>query len=422
MNLPHIDIFRKIPEMIVILSPQYIMLDATDAYLEGVFHTRETLLGKSMLEEFPDNPDDPNSKNSKLLKASIDRAIQTKKIDHLGVIRYDLPIPEEMGGGFSYDYWEATHTPVLNAAGEVDYIIQVTNKVTERELAKHALAESENNFRFMAEAMPQLIWTANPAGEIVYLNNRWNEYVGEENLHFVKNEWHKIVHEDEAMLAKEKWEKAVKNGQEYQVQYRLRYKDGSYRWFLARGIPRKDENDKVQMWVGSATDIHETKLLVDELLQSNEQLAVLSDQIQEAFERADTEKRTLEKLIMEAPAMICTLRGPEHRYELVNPIYQMVFPERILVGKTVAEAIPETVEQGFIKILDNVYNKGETFIGKDVLLKLYNKQNNKQEDAYFTFTYQPMYEADVITGIMVFAFETTDIVKLRNKLAAYENQ
>ncbi|RYD75234.1 MAG: PAS domain S-box protein [Sphingobacteriales bacterium] len=422
MTLPHTDIFRKIPEMIVILSPAYIMLDATEAYLEGTFRTRESLIGKSMMEEFPDNPDDPSSNNSQRLKASIDNAVRTKKTDYLGIIRYDIPVPENMGGGFTYDYWEATHTPVLNASGEVEYVIQVTNKVTERELAKHALAESESNFRFMAESMPQLVWTANSAGEILYLNNKWQEYTGLEKEEFINKDWGIIIHHEDTAASKEKWENAVKNADEYQVQYRLKDKDGAYRWFLARSIPRKDENNKVQMWVGSATDIHDTKLMVDELVASNEQMAALSDKVQEAYERAETEKQTLETLIMEAPAMICILKGPEHRFELVNPIYQAVFPDRVLTGKTVSEAIPETVEQGFIDLLDNVYKTGESFIGKEILLKLYNKESKQMEDAYFTFTYQPIYETGKIIGIVAFAINVTDTVNLRNKLAAYENQ
>mgnify|MGYP003401679112 CR=1 FL=1 len=61
-----------------------------------------------------------------------------------------------------------------------------------------------------------------------------------------------------------------------------------------------------------------------------------------------------------APAFMALLGGPEHRFEIVNPLYLQLIGERELVGRTVAQALPETVEQGFVALLDRVYVTGES--------------------------------------------------------------
>lgn len=167
-------LFSHIPAAMVVLSPAYKILAATDAYLRITMRTREQILGKHfLLEAFPDKE---LSYEENPVRASLDKALQSKKVDYLDVIRYDLPKPEAEGGGYDVRYWEASHTPALDEEGNVEYLIQHTSDVTERELAKLALSESEEKFRFMAEAMPQLIFTTDAAGNLTYLNKRWETF------------------------------------------------------------------------------------------------------------------------------------------------------------------------------------------------------------------------------------------------------
>ena len=128
----------------------------------------------------------------------------------------------------------------------------------------------------------------------------------------------------------------------------------------------RDEAGKIIMWAGSCTDIHDMRQMVQELLETNEQMSVLSDQVHLAYKQAEAERKILENLIMQAPAFFCLLDGPEHRYKLVNDKYQQLFPKRQLEGRTVAEAVPEVIEQGFIEVLDNVYNTGKEFVAEEI--------------------------------------------------------
>ncbi|MFC7668266.1 PAS domain-containing protein [Hymenobacter humi] len=119
---------------------------------------------------------------------------------------------------------------------------------------------------------------------------------------------------------------------------------------------------------------------------------------------------------MQAPAMICILRGPEHTFEFVNPVYQQIFPHRELVGHPVAEILPEIKDQGIVELLDKVYQTGETFNGNELKLQLERDASKQLRDSYFNFIYQQFREKDQPAGIMVFAFEVTDLVLARQAL------
>lgn len=409
-------LFAEVPENIVVLSPDYKVLAATDAYLKVALQTREELIGRNFLEAFPDNPESAVSRNEYLLRASLNNALHRKKVDYLDVLRYDIPKPASQGGGFDIRYWEASHTPVLDEEGNVLYIIQKTTDVTDRELAKQALSESEDNFRFMADAMPLLIHTVNAKGKTSFFNQRWANYTGMKVKELIEIGWAALIHPDDLESVLKRWKEVFDSGSVFQAEMRIRDKDGNYRWHLGRGVPKFDEEGNVLMWVGSSVDIHDTRQMVEELLTVNEQMSHLSDQVQEAYRKAESERKVLERLIMEAPAVFCILKEPEHRYYLVNPYYQNLFPNRELLHKTVAEALPEVVEQGFIDILNNVYQSGEAFIAEEILIRLDRKGKGELEDVYFDLIYQPLYEDEQITGIIVFGAEVTEEVMFRQKL------
>ncbi|QCR24654.1 PAS domain-containing protein [Pontibacter sp. SGAir0037] len=399
-----------LPDTVVLLSPELKVLEATDEYLRVTMRTREHLIGKDFLKEFPDNPDVPASKNEKLLRNSLETVLRTKQTDYLDVLRYDIPRP---GGGFDVRYWEAVHTPVLDGGGNVSFIIQKTSDVTEREQQKQALAVQESKFRFMADTLPQLVYMADQRGTITYYSRRWYDYTGNETGDMA---WEKSVHPDDLPNVKVKWEQALRDLAQLQVEARFRDAKGSYRWHLTRMTPMLDELGRVLMWVGSSTDVHETRLLVQELLAANEQMVEMADQVQHAYRKAEAERKVLEQLIQKAPFFCCILKGAEHRYELVNDNYQKLVPGKQLLGRTVAEALPEVVEQGFTAILDSVYSTGKEFIAEGIPVKLDRYATGEMEDVYLTFIYQAVRdEHGKPAGILVFGQDVTEQAKLVQK-------
>jgi len=122
----------------------------------------------------------------------------------------------------------------------------------------------------------------------------------------------------------------------------------------------------------------------------------------------------LERFFQQAPSPICILDGPNFVYELVNPAYQRLFPGRHLLGKPLLAALPELADQAIPGILRQVYETGETFEGRELLVPLARADNGQVEDIYFNFTYQARYnEHDHIDGILVFANDVTDQVLAR---------
>ncbi|WP_192822122.1 PAS domain-containing protein [Rufibacter sp. LB8] len=408
------DYFNHVPENIVIISPAYEILAATDMYLKTTMRNRDEILGKHWLKEvyvdptvaFEDNP----------VAKCVEKAKATKEVVYLEVFKYDLERPASEGGGFETRYWEAAHTPVLDQAGNVKFLYQSPKDVTERELAKKASKESEEKFKFLTDTVPQLIHTAEPNGHCTFVNQRWLDFTGLSAGEFQGDNWHKVIHPEDLGKVVERQKEAIHASTEFQAEMRIKTKDGHYRWHLMRSMPMRDDQGNVIMRVGSANDIHATKQMVQELLESNEQMSALSDQVQKAFRSAEDRRVTLEQMIMQVPALINITKGPEHRFELVNPQYQRLFPNRQLVGKTTAEALPEAVEQGFIQILDNVYSTGEQFIAYEIpFFSDWYDDGNVQEH-YFTITYLPLVEDKKVTGIITFGYIVSDTVKLRKEL------
>lgn len=123
---------------------------------------------------------------------------------------------------------------------------------------------------------------------------------------------------------------------------------------------------------------------------------------------------------MNAPAFVCMLMGPTHVYTLVNSSYQKLFGNREIVGKPIMEALPELEGQGFDKILDHVYETGETYVGIEILIKLARDEGLLPEDRYFNCSYQPIYqEEEEINGILVLGYEVTE--EIRGKKAQEES-
>jgi two-component system, sensor histidine kinase and response regulator len=133
---------------------------------------------------------------------------------------------------------------------------------------KHASLEAtERNFRQMADAMPQIVWTARPDGWLDYYNRRWFDYTGMTLAETEGWGWGPVLHPDDLQNCVEVWSEAVRTGDPYEIRYRFkRASDGVYRWHLGRASAVRDEQGKIVKWFGTCTDINDQKLAEDALL------------------------------------------------------------------------------------------------------------------------------------------------------------
>ncbi len=119
--------------------------------------------------------------------------------------------------------------------------------------------------------------------------------------------------------------------------------------------------------------------------------------------------KTLGDLFEQAPAFFCLLRGPQHVFERMNPLYRQLLGPRNMLGKSVREAVPEIEEQGFVELLDRVYETGEPYIGRNLPIKLARLGSEELEERTLDFVYQPLRDAGgQITGIIVLGIDTTE--------------
>ena len=129
----------------------------------------------------------------------------------------------------------------------------------------------------------------------------------------------------------------------------------------------------------------------------------------QARRQLQLETERLAGLFQQAPAFFAVLRGPEHVFEMINPLYQELVGQRSVLGKTVREAVPEAEGQGFLELLDRVYGTGEPFVGHATPIQLTRRASLPLEQRYLNFVYQPMRDANgSICGVIVLGVDVTE--------------
>jgi PAS domain S-box-containing protein len=131
----------------------------------------------------------------------------------------------------------------------------ITRDITQRKQIERALIESEERFRLITNTIPQIVWTARPGGKFDFVNSRFESLTG--LFPFKENALEKSIHPGDLERVTAFWKDAVQEICEHQIQFRLRMKNGNYRWFLCIAIPLCNQVGKVISWFGSATDIDE---------------------------------------------------------------------------------------------------------------------------------------------------------------------
>jgi len=144
--------------------------------------------------------------------------------------------------------------------------------LSDREEALREAEKARERFRFMAESMPQKIFTAVPSGDFDYLNQQWLEYAGLSFDEIKGWGWTRLLHPDDVEESIRNWRHSLETGEPFHCQQRFRGADGKYCWHLSRARAMRDPQREISMWIGSNTDIHEQKQREEELRLANEDL------------------------------------------------------------------------------------------------------------------------------------------------------
>lgn len=116
------------------------------------------------------------------------------------------------------------------------------------------LFESREHFKFLADNIPTIVWTANEKGEIEYFNNRWFEYTGKKKDTSI-NDLQALIHEEDKEAYMQLWKNTVISGRAFEMVHRFKKNNGEYRWHFSHALPFKNNSNEIVNWFGISTDI-----------------------------------------------------------------------------------------------------------------------------------------------------------------------
>ncbi|HTS36131.1 MAG TPA: diguanylate cyclase [Candidatus Solibacter sp.] len=189
-------------------------------------------------------------------------------------------------------------TSVLILAGAI-LTAFIDRLITVQKGMVSAARDGESRFHILAEAIPQIVWTAGPDGGLDYCNDHWSELTGLSVDEAMGDKWSNAVHPDDLPLVMETWKRAMGNGSRFEMEYRLRDRSGEYRWYLSQATPMRDASGVVTKWFGACTDIddqrHNQQILEQQIKERTEELADANTRLQEEMWEKDLARRQLDE-------------------------------------------------------------------------------------------------------------------------------
>jgi PAS domain S-box-containing protein len=197
--------------------------------------------------------------------AILSRLRRGERVDHFETIR-------RRKDGSLLDI-SLTISPVRDAQGNIIGASKIARDITERKRIQNALLASEASFRQLADAMPQIVWTAGPDGRLDYYNDRWYQFTSQARGPLRHDHRRSMFHPDDLGPCREAWSAAVGSGNPFNSEYRLwDAHDRRWRWFIGRALPVRDAGGTIVKWFGSSTDIDDQKLIEENLRHANQNL------------------------------------------------------------------------------------------------------------------------------------------------------
>lgn len=200
-------------------------------------------------------------------------------------------------------------------------------------------SELVDEYRLLAEAMPQIVWTARTDGALDYYNKRWFDYTGQSRERSLGWGWQEVTHPDDICAVSERWKSALASGEPYEAECRFRGRHGEYRWFLGRALPVLDRDGAILRWVGTSTDVHDQKRAQEALSFLSQAGNVLSQSLD-----PDALMTNLARLFIPDLADYCQIVVREE--DRVRPLaIAHVDPEKISLLAQIHDRYPLTPDQ-----------------------------------------------------------------------------
>ena len=281
--------------------------------------------------------------------------------------------------------------------GQVEYgtdgnpwrILGTARDVTSRKQADIALRASEERLRLAQTAGKLATWEWDlETNEFLWSGDVKKVYGLPAEELTALDRITSYLHPDDREKAMEAVYGAARRGVEFKHEFRVIRPDGVVRWVAGRGTRVDLSDGRAARVVGINWDITEEKLAEDALV---------------------AERKRMQELFVQAPALIAVFRGPQHTFEMVNLRYYQLVGNRDLIGKPAREALPEIDDQGLLTALTNVYQSGQPHVEQAARISLSRSEGQPPEDRYVDYLYQPLREPDgSISGVICLGVDVTE--------------
>ena len=229
------------------------------------------IIGRTYREVFPEAAEDG-------AEGFLQHVLETG--EPLELEAYHAPVP-----GMAGAIWQGQVVRLPAAPGEEASVLAVAWNITELKRVEAALRKSEQEFRTLAEAVPQIVWATRPDGWNTYFNQQWVDYTGLTLEESYGHGWNTPFHPDDKQLAWEAWQCATQQNKPYSLECRLRRADGVYRWWLIRGEPIRNPSGEILKWFGTCTDIQELREAKDKATNYANRLIEMEEDLRRSIAR-----------------------------------------------------------------------------------------------------------------------------------------
>jgi signal transduction histidine kinase len=327
--------FNQTPVAICILGGPKMVFELVNPTYQQLFPGRD-LLGKELLKALPEIKDTPIHH----ILLNVYKTGETFEGKELLVrlAKFDGAPLEELYFNFIYQAKKNVHN-------NVDGIMVFAYEVNDVVRAKKQSELSYRRFEKLANTLPQVVWTADPDGELDYFNDRWFSYSGLTYEQSVNGGWISTIHPDDLPTLLKAWDKAVKTGDPYQMEARIRNAENIYQWSLIRALPIKDEEEAITQWCGTSTLIQDQKKSEQEIIENNEELIYLNNELTQVNADLDNfiyvASHDLKTPISNIEGLINALTDHLPPQILENPLVTRL----LQMGNTSIERFNKTIEE-----------------------------------------------------------------------------
>ena len=245
------DIVRAQPDLLFVNAPDGVFIDYHAHDKSDLLVPPEEFLGRNLPDVLP----------SDLAEAYLDCFRRAKRSGELQVLEYEVPKFGEMR-------WYEARVIYTDA----DQFITIVRDVTKRRQALEALRESEARFRNMADSAPVMIWVSDTHNLCTYVNKQWLDFTGRSLEEELGDTWTAGIHPEDLDRSLQTYKSASESREPFTMEYRLRRKDGQFRWLLDSGAPRLSPNGRFLGYIGCCVDITERKVAEETLEDLSGQL------------------------------------------------------------------------------------------------------------------------------------------------------